>query len=91
MESAITSRLTTKWQATIPGKIRGILDLQPGDSVAFEVTADKKVFVRKAMPIDLEFARAIEATLASEWLSENDQEAYRDLYRNTIGGPLQKH
>ena len=79
MESIVTSKLTTKCQATIPEKIRGILDLHPGDSVAFEVTADKKVFIRRATPIDLEFAYALEGTLASEWLSENDEEAYRDL------------
>lgn len=79
METVVSSKLTTKCQATIPEKIRGILDLHPGDSVAFEVTPDKKVFIRKATPIDFEFARALEGTLASEWLSEYDEEAYRDL------------
>jgi hypothetical protein len=54
-------------------------DLHPGDSVTFELAPDKKVFVRKATPIDLEFTRALEGTLASEWLSGNDEEAYRDL------------
>ncbi len=70
--------LTTKSQATIPGKIRKILGLHPGDSVVFEVNDDRKVLIRKATPIDLEFARALEGTL-SEWLSINDEEAYRDL------------
>ncbi len=79
MESAISSKLTAKCQTTIPEKIRKILDLHPGDSVTFELTPDKKVFVRKATPIDLEFTRAFEGTLASEWLSGNDEEAYRDL------------
>lgn len=79
MKSPISSKLTTKCQATIPEKIRGILGLHPGDSVAFEVTPEKKVFIRKATPIDLEFIHAVEGTLASEWLSENDEEAYRDL------------
>jgi antitoxin PrlF len=78
MEAIITSKLTTKSQATIPGKIRKILGLHPGDSVAFEVNDDRKVLIRKATPIDLEFARALEGTL-SEWLSKNDEEAYRDL------------
>jgi antitoxin PrlF len=79
MESARTSKLTTKCQATIPEKIRGILDLKPGDSVTFEVTQDQRVFIRKATSIDFEFARALQVTLSSEWLSENDEEAYRDL------------
>ena len=79
MKSAITSKLTSKCQTTIPEKIRGILDLHPGDSVVFEATQDKKIFIRKANLIDFEFARALEGTLVSEWLSENDEEAYRDL------------
>jgi hypothetical protein len=34
--------------------------------------------LRKARPLDLEFARALEDTL-SEWSGEADEEAYRDL------------
>jgi antitoxin PrlF len=79
MKSATSSKLTTKCQTTIPEKIRKILDLHPGDSVTFEVGPDKKVLLRKATPIDIEFTRALEGTLASEWLSENDEAAYRDL------------
>ena len=86
MEAAIdnklvTSKLTTKSQATIPAKIRKVLGLHPGDSVAFEISESdhiKKVTIRKAKPIDFEFARALEGSL-SEWLSDNDEEAYRDL------------
>lgn len=83
MEAAIdnkpvTSKLTTKSQATIPEKIRKVLGLHPGDSVAFEIGHDKKVTIRKATPIDFEFAKALEGTL-SEWSSSNDEEAYRDL------------
>ena len=79
MKHAISSKLTAKCQTTIPEKIRKILDLHPGDSVTFEVASDKKVIVRKATPIDIEFTRALEGTLASEWLSENDEAAYRDI------------
>ena len=79
MELAInTSKLTTKSQATIPGKIRELLGLHPGDSVAFEVDENKKVMIRKATAIDFEFAKALEGTL-SEWSSKNDEEAYCDL------------
>ncbi len=79
MDFAInTSKLTTKSQATIPEKIRKILGLRPGDSVAFEVDENKKVLIRKATPIDFEFAKALEGTL-SEWSSKNDEEAYCDL------------
>jgi antitoxin PrlF len=34
--------------------------------------------VRKARPVDHEFARALEGTLI-EWSSAADEEAYRDL------------
>ena len=78
MASTLTSKLTTKSQATIPEKIRKFLNLKPGDSVAFEVDENNKVAIRKAVPIDFEFAYALEGTL-SEWTSKNDEEAYRDL------------
>jgi bifunctional DNA-binding transcriptional regulator/antitoxin component of YhaV-PrlF toxin-antitoxin module len=77
----VTSKLTTKSQATIPEKIRKILGLFPGDSVMFEIIEEhqnKKVMIRKAEPIDFEFAKALESTL-SEWSSKNDEEAYGDL------------
>ena len=78
MEVAIMSKLTTKSQATIPEKIRKILGVHPGDSVVFEVNENSKVLLRKATPIDFEFAKALEGTL-SEWSSKNDEEAYCDL------------
>lgn len=78
MEPVIMSKLTTKSQATIPEKIRKILGVQPGDSLTFEITENSKVMIRKAIPIDFEFAKALEGTL-SEWLSKNDEEAYSDL------------
>ena len=78
MRPLLTSKLTTKSQATIPGKIRKILGLNPGDSVAFEVGENHMVVIRKATPIDFEFAHALEGTL-SEWLTKNDEEAYCDL------------
>ena len=76
--AAVISKLTTKSQATIPEKIRKILGLHPGDSVAFEVNEKQNVVIRKATPIDLEFAKALAGTL-SEWSSRYDEEAYHDL------------
>lgn len=73
-----TSKLTTKSQATIPEKIRKVLGLSPGDSVTFEVDTNNRVMIRKANPVDFEFAKALEGTL-SEWSSKNDEEAYSDL------------
>lgn len=73
-----SSRLTSKSQATVPASVRKKLNLKPGDTVIFEESEPGTVRIRKAEPLDLEFLSALENTL-SEWNSENDDRAYRDL------------
>ena len=72
-----TSKLTSKYQATIPEPVRKILHLGSGDVIAFDIEEDG-IHVRKARPADLLFAKALEGTM-SEWESEADEESYRDL------------
>jgi AbrB family looped-hinge helix DNA binding protein len=72
-----TSRLTKKYQATIPKPVRHILRVAAGDAIAFDVVG-QEVRVRKAQPVDLVFSRALEGTL-TEWTSKADEDAYRDL------------
>ena len=72
-----TSKLTRKYQATIPEPVRTLLKLEAGDAIAFDLVQDQ-VRVRKARPVDLAFARALEGTL-HEWNSDADEAAYRDL------------
>ncbi|OGQ94626.1 MAG: AbrB family transcriptional regulator [Deltaproteobacteria bacterium RIFOXYD12_FULL_57_12] len=72
-----TSKLTTKYQATIPDPVRKILHLNAGDAIAFDIE-NNSVRIRKARPVDMAFASSLEGTL-SEWASEADEEAYRDL------------
>lgn len=72
-----SSRVTKKFQATIPQKIRLLLGIEEGDLLGFEVI-NNQVFVRKVTPIDIEFAKALQDTL-TEWNSEADEEAYSDL------------
>ena len=71
------SRLTKKYQATIPAPVRDALGLRQGDTVVFEVERDR-VSLRRGEPLDREFARALEDTLG-EWLSEHDEAAYDGL------------
>ena len=71
------SRLTTKYQATVPAAVRESLGLKAGDAVQFEITPDG-VVLTKATDQDLEFARSLTGTL-SEWSSAADEGAYRDL------------
>lgn len=78
MRPVACCKLTAKCQTTIPEKIRSVLGVGPGDSVAFELTPDDMVVLRKATPLDLDFLKSIEGTL-SEWLSEHDEDAYHDL------------
>jgi antitoxin PrlF len=76
MKTAI-SKLTKKYQATVPEPVRRKLNLKAGDVIAFEIE-DDTVKLRKARPIDIEFSNALIPTL-SEWESQNDEEAYNDL------------
>lgn len=76
METAI-SKLTKKYQATVPKAVRNKLKLNAGDTIAFEIENDV-IKLRKARPIDIEFGSALVPTL-SEWESQNDEEAYNDL------------
>lgn len=78
MEKA-ASRLTGKYQATIPPSIRKALGLKSGDAVVFEVKEPGVAMLRRQTPLGAEYLRAVSATLESEWLSEEDEAAYRDL------------
>lgn len=72
-----TSKLTKKYQATIPAPVRKLLHLESGDEIAFDIE-DDVVCLRKARPTDLAFAKSLEGTL-TEWTTQADEEAYRDL------------
>jgi antitoxin PrlF len=72
-----SSRLTRKNQTTIPANIRKMLRLNPGDAVTYDLK-EGDVVIKKASPLDVAFTKALESTL-SEWASEEDEEAYRDL------------
>ncbi|PCH82933.1 MAG: AbrB family transcriptional regulator [Piscirickettsiaceae bacterium] len=72
-----TSKLTKKYQATIPEPVRKLLNLKMGDEIAFDIENDG-VHLRRARPVDIAFAESLENTL-SEWTTKNDEEAYRDL------------
>lgn len=72
-----TSKLTSKYQATIPKMVRKILQLKAGDAIAFDIEEDR-IQIRRARPLDFAFAEALEGTL-NEWQSAADEEAYHDL------------
>jgi bifunctional DNA-binding transcriptional regulator/antitoxin component of YhaV-PrlF toxin-antitoxin module len=75
---AAVARVTTKGQTTIPREIRAAMRVSPGDLIAWEPRDDGSATVRRVQPLDLDYLRALDATL-SEWASDADEEAYRDL------------
>ncbi len=69
-----TSRLTSKYQATVPRRVRQLLGLKGGDAVRFRVRG-KQVVVEKAAP-DKEYQdylKSLDAML-TEWHSSADDE-----------------
>ena len=73
----ITSRLTSKFQATVPTPVRKALRLKAGDMIGFEIDGTR-VTLRHVTPLDLAFAQALEGTLG-EWSSKEDEQAFKDL------------
>lgn len=73
-----SSKITTKYQATIPKDIRKQLKLQAGDSVTFEVLDDGLVVLRKTKPLDKEYLKALN-TLLTEWKTAYDEEDFEHL------------
>ena len=72
------STITSKYQATIPRQVREVLQLSAGDRVEFLLEPAGVVRLRKAPLRDGEL-HALEATLAPEWDSKSDDDAYAGL------------
>lgn len=72
------AKITSKGQTTIPREIRAALKAGPGDYLAWDVGPDGVARVRRVQPLDLEYLRAVEATL-DEWSSAADEAAYGEL------------
>jgi antitoxin PrlF len=71
----ISSRLTSKAQTTIPQAVRTALQVQPGDTLAYQIEGDRVVITKAARP---DVADDPFATFG-EWDSEADRKAYGDL------------
>ena len=76
-KAAPISKVTTKFQATIPQSIREALGINAGDRVQFEVEGER-VVLTKLPDLDWEYLEAVSETLG-EWASAADEEAYGDL------------
>ena len=76
-KAQLTSKVTQKYQATIPQAVREKLSIGQGDRIVFEIE-EEKVILKKVSSTDWEYLESVSATL-SEWSSEADEEAYSDL------------
>ena len=72
------AKITAKGQTTIPQDVRLALKVSAGDLIAWEVGTDGTATVRRVVPLDLEYLRAVQGTLG-EWAGAADEEAYRGL------------
>jgi antitoxin PrlF len=73
----LASKVTDKYQATIPRDIRELLHIGKGDKVAFEIVQNK-VVLKKVKRADHEYLESLSGLL-TEWDSYEDDEAYSDL------------
>ena len=72
----ITAKVTSKFQTTIPKKIREKLDIHSNDTIVFEIEDDHTI-IRKMNVVDTGYLKALESIL-EEWNSEEDS-VYDDL------------
>ena len=73
-----TSKLTSKYQATIPDEIRKSLKLKAGDTIVFEILPGGIICIKKAKAADKEYLEALAKTL-DEWDSKYDEEDFKHL------------
>lgn len=73
------STVTSKYQATIPLSIRKILKIDKGDKLVFNYNREtESVTISKAKNVDKNFILAQEKLLSAEWLSEKDDEFFKN-------------
>ncbi|MDE2755992.1 MAG: AbrB/MazE/SpoVT family DNA-binding domain-containing protein [Acidobacteriota bacterium] len=71
------AKITARGQTTIPKNIREAANLVEGDVISFEMDGDHLV-VRKVTPGQDEYLQGLSEVM-SEWISPEDEEAWRDL------------
>ncbi len=73
-----TSRISPDRAANVPADVLDALGLKPGDEVEWHVSNDVAQ-LRKKQPIDWAWHAFVSKSLEEEWLSPEDEEAFRDL------------
>jgi AbrB family looped-hinge helix DNA binding protein len=76
------SKLTSKFQASIPKKIRAKLNLQAGDMIEFEEKEDAVIIKKLQSATDKSFLKLQEKNL-QEWNSDIDNNQF-DYLKNLV-------
>ena len=71
------SRVTSKYQATVPADIRAALGVKAGDQLAWEVR-DGMATVRRHGAVSSPVT-VVDSQTFGEWLSDEDEELFRDF------------
>lgn len=72
------STVTSKFQATVPADVRAALGIKAGDTIAWDVKDG--VATMRVLPHDLKGWDPLTwLSFAEEWLSPEDEQAFRDL------------
>ena len=75
------SKITTKYQASIPSEVRKILHIKAGDYLEFD-NIDGNIVLKKANNIDKNTLKLMELNL-KEWGSKEDDEQF-DYLKNLV-------
>ena len=71
------SKVTVKYQTTIPREVRAFLGVRQGDAVEYRIERGE-VKVKRVTTPDSDYLAAVDKTL-TEWDSAADNNAFRDL------------
>ena len=71
------SKMTSRGQITIPKRIREITDLHEGDALGFDYHDGKLTLFK--LPVHKDEYLQGASDLMDEWLSPEDEKAWRDL------------
>ena len=74
---ASISKVTVKYQSTIPREVREFLGVRQGDAVEYRIE-DGEVKLKRVVTPDSEYLAAVEKTL-TEWDAAADDDAFKDL------------
>jgi antitoxin PrlF len=80
---ALTSRISSKGQVTIPKKVRETLGASPGDLIAYEVEGNV-VTLKRVGPFDAAYHAALSQTLDEGKLSATDYNNVRRSLQATL-------